>query len=233
MSIARMVSISDGVFSIAITLLVFNIRVPDVGQADRSHQLWRALLGMFPALVSYVLSFAMIGVYWVGHHNIFHHIRRSNRILLWLNLLFLMCVAFVPFPAAMLGRYPRERTVLIIYGATLVATGVALQLIWWYSRTHRMITAELNRYMVRQASLKILTIPALCLISIALSFYGPRASLALYILVPFFYVLPTRLDLHWMRYADKEAADVPPDCVELSKRAARPEESEPALSAAP
>jgi len=206
MSISRITAMSDGVFSIAITLLVFNIKVPDLKPHDVPAGLPAAVRALWPYLVSYVLSFIMIGVYWVGHHNIYHHIVRSNRLLLWLNLLFLMCVAFLPFAAALLGRYPQAQTALIVYGSTLICTGLALELLWRYATARgRMIRGELNAGLVRQASVKILTIPAVSVLSIALSWASPAASLALYLLVPLLYVMPNRLDGYWTRPAPQES----------------------------
>lgn len=197
-SIARINALSDGVFSIAITLLVFNIKVPDLPGDAAGRELPRVLYALWPPLLSYVLSFMMIGIYWVAHHSIFHLIRCSNRLLLWANLLFLLCVAFVPFPAALLGRYPGERVAAIIYGATLIATGLSLQLLWWYaSAGGRMLARPLPRGVIRQASVKILSIPVLALASIGLSFVSARLSLALYLLVPLPHILPHRLDRQW------------------------------------
>jgi len=189
---------SDGVFAIAITLLVFNIKVPDLPRDAAARELPRAVYALWPSLLSYVLSFMMIGVYWVAHHNIFHLVRRSNRLLLWANLLFLMCVAFVPFPAALLGRYPDQRVATIIYGATLIATGLSLELLWWYVASGgRMLAAPLHRRVIGQAAFKILTIPVISVASIGLSFASARASVTLYLLVPLLYVVPDRLDRHW------------------------------------
>jgi uncharacterized membrane protein len=213
MSISRITAMSDGVFAIAITLLVFNIKLPELPADHVRHDLPPIVKGLGPYLLSYVLSFAMIGVYWVGHHNIFHHIRRSNRVLLWLNLLFLMCVAFLPYPAALLGRYPHERIPLIVYGLTLICTGLSLQLLWWYAAVWaKLIPAKPSRFLIRQASFKILAVPAISLLSIGISFINPMASVWIYLMVPLIYVLPNRLDRQWVDVNEKRDLSVPADC---------------------
>ena len=101
----RIVNLSDGVFAIAITLLVLDIRAPDIPQNMVSSQLPGALLSLWPKYLSYVLSFVGISAFWLIHHSIFRPIRSYDRILLYLNLLFLMVVAFLPFPTSLLGEY--------------------------------------------------------------------------------------------------------------------------------
>jgi uncharacterized membrane protein len=81
------------------------------------------------------LSFVIVGIYWVAHHNSFHYIKRSDRTLLWLNLLLLLCIVFIPFPTALVGQYPEQQISVVIYGGTLVITGLVLQLLWWYARS--------------------------------------------------------------------------------------------------
>src|SRR5215472_5717262 len=108
-------------------------------------ELTRRLIEMTPKLFSYVISFAVVGIYWVGHHNLFHFIIRADRTLLWLNNLFLLCVGFIPFPAALLGAYGTRRVAIIVYGMSLVFTGVTLVLIWLYAtRNRRLVDHELG-----------------------------------------------------------------------------------------
>jgi uncharacterized membrane protein len=100
LSPARVTAFSDGVFAVAITLLVLSLQPPQLSDAVAAHHLARAVLDLWPKLLSYMLSFVIVGIYWVSHHNTFALFRRVDRALLWINLLFLMCVAFVPLPAA-------------------------------------------------------------------------------------------------------------------------------------
>jgi uncharacterized membrane protein len=102
----RLEMFSDGVFAIAITLLVLEIRVPHVGEGE---SLVVALLGLWPSYLGYAVSFLQIGVIWANHHNRFRLLERSDHVLLFLNILFLLCVAFIPFPTALLAEYKGRR----------------------------------------------------------------------------------------------------------------------------
>src|SRR5579885_2843908 len=92
----RVEAFSDGVFAIAITLLILDIKVPPHGSSD----LLRILLGLWPAYFAYILSFVMIGIYWAQHHYIFKFIEKTNHVFNLLNLLFLLCIAFLPLPTS-------------------------------------------------------------------------------------------------------------------------------------
>jgi uncharacterized membrane protein len=98
-------SISDAVFAIAITLLVLDIRVPEIPERLVVEQLPQRLYELRPKYLSYVLSFVVILMYWMAHHSTFRAIRCYDRVLIWLNSLFLMCIAFLPFPTSLLGEY--------------------------------------------------------------------------------------------------------------------------------
>src|SRR3954469_17222873 len=103
MSTDRLETFSDGVFEIAVTLLILEIGVPHVARGDLAH----ALVKLWPSYATYVVSFFTIGIIWVNHHSQFMQIERADRVLLFLNLYLLMWVAFIPFPTALLAEYLR------------------------------------------------------------------------------------------------------------------------------
>src|SRR5215212_1284012 len=129
----RIGNLSDGVFAIAITLLVLDIQVPDIPEKVVSSQLPEALLSLWPKYLGYFLSFVGISAFWLIHHSIFRPIRSYDRTLLYLNFLFLMVVAFVPFPTALLGEYGDHQLPVAIYAATLAVGRLLLTAIHWYS----------------------------------------------------------------------------------------------------
>ena len=111
MNKTRLEAFSDGVFAIVITLLILNVRVPD------GHTLtFQSLQPLVPALATFVRSFIMVGVYWIAHHHMLHFIKQVNRRLLWLNLLVLLCVVFIPFPASLLGTGFNNSLAVRLYG---------------------------------------------------------------------------------------------------------------------
>jgi uncharacterized membrane protein len=99
----RIEAFSDGVLSIVITLLVLQLSLPVLSASATDAELTRHLVEMIPKLFAYVISFAVVGIFWVGHHGVFHFVVHADRTLLWLNNLFLLSVGFIPFPAALLG----------------------------------------------------------------------------------------------------------------------------------
>ncbi|MGW1505063.1 TMEM175 family protein [Streptomyces mirabilis] len=129
----RVEAFSDGVFAIAITLLILDIKVPKVGE---NGSLWEALGQQWPSYAAYVVSFLVIGIMWVNHHQVFSYVARVDRPLMFLNLLMLMVVAAVPWPTAMLAEYLREdrasHTAAAVYSLVMVAIAFAFQGLWWH-----------------------------------------------------------------------------------------------------
>jgi TMEM175 potassium channel family protein len=169
----RIVNLSDGVFAIAITLLVLNIQVPDIPEKVVSSQLPEALLSLWPKYLGYLLSFVGISAFWLIHHSIFRPIRSYDRSLLYLNFLFLMVVAFVPFPTALLGEYGDHQLPVAIYAATLAVGRLLLTAIHWYStRNDRLLDEPQDPATVRFFLRRGLMIPAIFLLSIGISFFN-------------------------------------------------------------
>jgi uncharacterized membrane protein len=198
-STGRIEAFSDGVFAIAITILILELGIPELPKTMPkeliAQELGRKLLELWPGkLVAYMLSFVVIGTYWVSHHMVFHHIRHSNRMLLWLNILFLLCVSFIPFPAALLGHYFEQRIAVIIYAATLGFTSLVSQAIWLYaSRGRRLVNEDISPDIVSEISRKNLTGALIYACAIAASFVSLPLSIGLLLLAPVLFVLPSRI----------------------------------------
>ena len=129
---SRVEAFSDGVFAIAITLLILEIKVPAAGTGALSQQLAQ----QWPSYVSFFISFAFIGIMWINHHRLFTHIVRCDHLLLILNLLLLLGVIVVPFPTAVLAthlRHTDQRAALILYNATYVFIAFAFSLLWGHA----------------------------------------------------------------------------------------------------
>ena len=223
----RLEAFSDGVFAVASTLLVLNLQVPQVTSVS---ELVPRLGELWPKLLSYALSFVLVGIYWVAHHNTFHYIKRSDRSLLWLNILLLLCIVFLPFPTALLGQYPEQRVSVIIYAGTLVITGLVLQSLWWYATSrYRLVNREIDPHLVQRATRRNLTGPLIYLLAIGISLFSVPASLVLFLVVPVYYIFPGRIDRHWARRPTSrinEASDSPDEDSELTgEEASQPRKS--------
>lgn len=123
MGTSRIEAFSDGVFAIALTLLILDVKVPTASDITSEKMLQGFLLQQGASYFSFALSVIVIVIFWVAHHGLFHYIRRANRALFWLNILFLLCVTFIPFPAALPGQFSHYQTSVVIYGASLAITG--------------------------------------------------------------------------------------------------------------
>jgi TMEM175 potassium channel family protein len=193
----RVEAFSDGVFAIAITLLVLEIRVPEPRLTGHGSTLLAALLGLWPSYLGYLISFITIGVMWVNHHSMFALIQRTDRYFLLISVFFLMCIAFLPFPTAVLAEYladPKGRRVAVaLYSATFVLIALAYNAVWWYAaRGGRLLHRKADQEAVDTISKRYLIGPAAYGISFALAFVNPWASLAVHGFLIAFYVLPVR-----------------------------------------
>jgi uncharacterized membrane protein len=205
----RIEALTDGVFAVAMTLLVLDIKVPELEQSLSSAELPFRLLALWPKFLTYAISFVILGVYWVGHHMQLSFIRSADRPLLWINILFLLWVALVPFSTALLSEYTKHRLAIAIYGANLISIGLTLALHWWYATTRtRHVDPDTQPGLVRAAMARTLMGPLLYLIAIGVSFFSTELSLVLFALVPILYILPGRVDIHWVkRHHEKPKPD--------------------------
>jgi uncharacterized membrane protein len=194
----RVEALADGVFSIAMTLLVLNIQVPDLAAPDVP-QLPAALLALWPKLAVYAASFLVIGVFWVGHHAQLHFVRHADRPFLWMNVVFLPLVSAVPFSASLLGRYPGEGTAALVYALHLAATGAVLLLQFEYAARRGLFSAHVDARFVRAARRRLATGPVLYLAAAAAAFVSTALSLGLCLAVVAVYLLPGAVDAHWRK----------------------------------
>ena len=140
MPTSRVEAFSDGVFAIAITLLILEIRVPDASEGRLAH----ALFQQWPSFASYGVSFLVIGIIWVNHHGVFRYVVRVDRVVLFLNLGLLLAVSFLPFPTALFARYVRDggsnaHVAAFVYSATMTHLSVTWSILWWYLTHHRAV----------------------------------------------------------------------------------------------
>ena len=201
---SRVLALSDGVFAILITLLVLDVHLPELSQGQ---SLNAALREIRPSFTAFVISFILAGMYWVGHRDLFALIRRADRGLVWLNVLYLLPLCLLPFGASLLGRYDQEPRALRIYGLILVAIAVMRTVIWLYAtgRPHLLWQRPDDRQ--RRAGLALAVFPGLVyLLAILLAAAAPGVSLAVYAGIPLLYFLSITV-LRGSRTRDREYAD--------------------------
>jgi uncharacterized membrane protein len=138
----RVFNFSDGVFAFAATLLVVKIDLPTIIRNDFDHNLVTAFSVLWPQYLINIISFIVIGFYWMNHHAILGHVKKFTTILVWLNIFFLVSIAFLPFPVDLYGDVPTSRFVVLFYTASLAVSGFLLFIIWWYASSRNRLVAE-------------------------------------------------------------------------------------------
>lgn len=184
----RVEAFSDGVFAIAITLLVLEIKVPD----DARDHLWSALGAMWPSYAAYGVTFLVIGIMWVNHHTVFSYIARVDRQLLFINLLLLMGVAALPWPAALMAAYLREgnaaHVAAVVYSLFMVFHALTFQVLWWHlTRTGHLFDDRVDvaaaRATRRRFALGSIGYP----LTVALAFVSAPLTLAVHGILAVYY----------------------------------------------
>jgi uncharacterized membrane protein len=186
----RLETFADGVLAIAITLLILEIKVPEVPggslAAELKHQ--------WPSYAGYAVSFLTIGVMWVNHHHMFRLIERTNHAFLMINVVFLMTIAFLPWPTALVARYLREpenRTAATFtYGATMFAIAIMFNVVWWYASTRNLVAPGLDPAAVRRASRNYLAGPTVYGAATLLALWNPFIGLAIFASLAVYWLLP-------------------------------------------
>ena len=191
--VARVEAFSDGVFAIAITLLILEIRVHPVAPGG----LWHALGGLWSSYAAYLLSFAVIGIMWANHHNIFRYIGSVNHLFVMLNVALLFWVAFLPFPTAVLAQYlplPADRTAATaFYGGTLTATAIVYNALWRYAVSgRRLLRRDTDQRLVDGVTREYNFGPVFYLVATLVAFVSVWVSLAIHAGLALLYVLPTK-----------------------------------------
>jgi uncharacterized membrane protein len=129
-SVERLAALSDGVFAVAMTLLVLDLRVPATEAIHSEPDLRRALIALGPRLVMYLMSFLTLGIFWVGQQTQLNHLSRSERSLTWIHIAFLFAVTLTPFSTTLLGEHTTYRAALLVYWANILLLGTTLYFSW-------------------------------------------------------------------------------------------------------
>ena len=188
MTTNRLEAFSDGVFAIAITLLVLQLHVPT------GDHLWHQLREEWPSFAAFFVSFWVIGIIWVNHHGVLDHLARADRGVLYLNLLLLFTVVFIPFPTALLADHLKsgadEEVAAIVYSAAFLAMSLAYGVLWTYITSRKqLLGVELTDDQVRRISLRFQIGTPFYIVQLAFAFISPaivlviNAALAIYYMV--------------------------------------------------
>jgi uncharacterized membrane protein len=185
----RLEAFSDGVFAIAITLLVLELHAPELGEGQR---LWPALLHEWPQFAAYLASFAILGIMWINHHSMFRQIERADRGLMFLNLLLLLWVTLLPFPTSLFAEHLEDKSsnghvAAAVYSATLTLSAIAFSLIWWYVLRHHLVEHNMSKKEIRTSLLRYSVGTVIYAATIGLSFVSAQLTLLIVFLLALYY----------------------------------------------
>lgn len=173
LSFERILFFSDAVFAIVITLLVLELKAPHL---EREHfaeaTLRHELFELIPKFLGFIYSFFIVGLMWIEHHRIFRYINHYDFGLIWRNLIFLLFVAFIPFPTALFSENYFSQTAFVLYAASFAMAALGKLWIWRYAVSKRteLISAEADDEMIKQISRRSYAVPIVCVFAIGLSF---------------------------------------------------------------
>ncbi|EHP91635.1 TMEM175 family protein [Methylorubrum extorquens] len=198
---ARIEAFSDAVFAIVITLLALDLRVPRE-DALGGQSLGAALMRQWPLYAAYVLSFLQVGVVWSNHHTMFHYIRRSDHVLLVLNLLLLLCVAVLPFTTAMLAEYARagheeRQLAAMVYSGALCAAGLFFSAMWQHALHAGLVSPRADPHRMEALRRHWMLLPLLYGLAFVIAWLDARLSIAIYIILLLYYALPGPSVVRW------------------------------------
>ncbi|MFN2274445.1 MAG: TMEM175 family protein [Anaerolineales bacterium] len=184
LGIERLVFFSDAVFAIAMTLLVLDIRLPAGVETANNHQLLLLLTGLWHKYLAYFISFWVIGLYWISHHRKFLLIKRWDHLLLSLNLLLLMVIAFIPFPTAVMSENS-NLTATVFYALVMALAGITQMILWWHaSGDNKLLDMHLDRMQRWREVAPPLASVVIFLLSIGVAFFDLNLVRIIWVLIP-------------------------------------------------
>jgi TMEM175 potassium channel family protein len=189
METGRVEAFSDGVFAIAITLLILAVGFEQsIADGDLEHQ----LVHLWPAYIAYAISFLTVGIMWINHHQIFRHFRMVDRTLLLLNILLLMCISFTPFPTRVVAEHVHDasdrQAAAVLYGITMTCTAICFFAVWYYG-SRRLLRPDADMREVDGITRSYLPGAPIYALATLVAFVNPIVSLIIFGSLTIFYAI--------------------------------------------
>ena len=189
-SVERLAALSDGIFAVAMTLLVLDLRAPAAAAIHGERDLWRALVALAPRLVMYMMSFMTLGIFWIGQQTQLNHLARSDRSLSWIHLGFLFLVSITPFSTALLAEFIRYRPALLVYWLNILLLGISLYFSWVCAMAAGLVKPDLPPEVPIAIKRRIVIGQALYAFGALLCiFFNTYMSIGFIVLVQLYYVI--------------------------------------------
>lgn len=173
----RIEALTDGVFAIVMTLLVLELRIPEIADSVVPAELPRDLLELWPKFSSYTVSFVVLGIMWISHHRTFHYIKRCDYKLLWVNLAFLMLVGLIPFSTSLIGNYATAQLPFVVYAIHLFLIFLMRFTLWTYAiGKYRLVMRDIDPHLLTTCKLITIGGSFIMLLAIGISFINLAAA---------------------------------------------------------
>lgn len=168
----HVISFGDAIFAFAITLMTLSIDIPDLPINLTESQLISRLNDLYPQVESYIISFAVIAIFWISYHQVFNFITKSHISVVYLNLLFLLLITFLSITTSLVIEYGSYQIPYVIYCVVVIMASSLLALIWWYAtKNYRLVDKDIHPLFVRGMMVNLLLVPFVFAISILVSFF--------------------------------------------------------------
>ena len=191
-SVERLAALSDGIFAVAMTLLVLDLRLPAAQAIHSERDLWRALVALSPRLITYLMSFLTLGIFWVGQQTQLSHLLRTDRDLSWIHLAFLFAVTLTPFSTKLLAEFVTFRLALLAYWCNILLLGAVLYGSWGYAIRARLVKDDMPADVPAAICRRIVIAQALYAAGALLCVINTYCSIAFIALVQLNYALAPR-----------------------------------------
>jgi uncharacterized membrane protein len=196
-SVERLAALSDGVFAVAMTLLVLDLHTPAVAEVHGERELLHAVLALAPRLLAYMMSFLTLGIFWVGQQTQLNQLARSDRDLSWIHLGFLFAVTMLPFSTGLIAAFTAFRVALVLYWLNILLLGAILLAAWRYATHAGLLREDASPGLRLQVERRIVIAQMLYAFGAALCVFGTGWSLGAIILVQLNYAIAPRFWRLW------------------------------------
>ena len=197
-SVERLAALSDGIFAVAMTLLVLDLRVPAAEAVHAERDLWRALVPLAPRLVMFAMSFVTLGIFWIGQQTQLNHLSRAHRSLAWIHIVFLFSISIMPFSTMLLAQFMAYRIALLIYWLNIALAGGSLYLSWNCAKQLGLVKDDIALDVPPAIQRRILLAQALYAFGALLCVFSSYWSIAFIVVVQLNYAIAPQI---WRRPA--------------------------------
>ena len=180
----HVISFGDAIFAFAITLMTLSIDIPDLPSNLTESQLLSRLYNLYPQVETYIISFAVISIFWVSYHQVFNFIKESHISMVYLNLLFLLLITFLSITTSLVINYGSYQIPYVIYCIVVIMTSSLLAVIWWYAtKNYRLVDKNIHPLFIRGIMVNLILVPFVFAISILVSFFDLNIAQYLWLII--------------------------------------------------